>query len=370
MVGLILSWTQSSSWHPAPPGHQLVADMLFMHYAEVFLGAMKRLDGAAPGVTASQLRGLEDFAPDNAAAAVAGNRKIPEVEMRWRSTKPSLRDDLNLGVGAVYDADEHGENNNDRDSVFMGGGRGDILPPPAWCSEEMLCTGAGNYRCSSTYLPLAGGETASRLVNMVVASEEEEGTATPPVLNHDHSSYFVEPSVGRWAVTLNEVAPNLKAYLDIVPPAGFHHPIDMKWCLVGDQASGPIEFEFETVGIPPGKQKEKKGEIGKEDGDQSRRAMTEQQQQQQVNWVPQNERVVVCMPDFIEHADLTNQTQVVFRVDGVEAHAEELVQGHMVEGACVVLAAHVVGVGQHRLIVEPRQSGEPYVAISHVVYPA
>lgn len=348
--------------------------MLFMHYAEVFLGAMNRLDGAAPGVTASQLRGLDDFDADNSSAAAAtasassgGGESLEIPSMRSRKL---LRDTLGLGVGAVYDDDK-----DDDDSVYMGGGRGNILPPPAWCADERLCMGAGNYRCSTTYFPLAGGERGSRLVTMVV--ESEEGATTTPVRNLDHSEYFMEPSVGRWAVTLNEEAPNLKEYLDIVPPAGFHHPIDMKWCLVGDQASGPIEFEFETVGIPPGRQEEEGGGEegveegrrvdGKEDHDRSRRAMTEQQQ---VNWVPQGMRVVVCKPDFIEHAELTDSTQVRFRVDGVEAPAEELLQGHMHEGSCVVLLADVVGAGRHRLTVEPLHSGEPYVAISHVLYPA
>lgn len=44
------------SWHPGPVSHELVADMLFMHYGKVFLSAIDRLEEAAPGLTAAQLR--------------------------------------------------------------------------------------------------------------------------------------------------------------------------------------------------------------------------------------------------------------------------------------------------------------------------
>lgn len=43
-------------WHPAPAGHELVADMLFMHYGKLFLEAIDPLEQASPGVTAAQLR--------------------------------------------------------------------------------------------------------------------------------------------------------------------------------------------------------------------------------------------------------------------------------------------------------------------------
>ncbi|CAM9497882.1 unnamed protein product, partial [Laminaria digitata] len=43
-------------WHPGPSGHLLLADMLFMHYAEVFLSALGRLEDVAPGVTGAELR--------------------------------------------------------------------------------------------------------------------------------------------------------------------------------------------------------------------------------------------------------------------------------------------------------------------------
>lgn len=38
-------------------------------------------------------------------------------------------------------------------------------------------------------------------------------------------------------------------------------------------------------------------------------------------------------------------------------------------GSCVLLNADV-GVGRHTVRVEPLKAGEPFVAISHVLYPA
>lgn len=350
------------SWHAAPPGHQLVADMLFMHYAQVFIGALKRLDGAMPGVTASQLRGSD-----------------PEQTLSMRA----LRDTLDLGPGAVASVASSG---NDGAGIYMGGGRGDILPPPVWCADWMFCSGAGDFRCANSYFPLAGDEN-SRLLDMVW-----EGT--PAVLNADHSEYFAQPAAGHWAVTLNEVSPRLIEYLGVPPPEGFHHPIDMKWVLVGDEASGPIRFEFETIGNPPegeaapvvvgseskglvekgwdaAGEEEQKGDqeeqrIDREDNeDNGRRRATGQPE----NSVPRGSRVVVCKPDFIDRQDFTNSTQVRFRLDEAEVVAEELIQGFMKEGACVTLEAEV-GVGRHMVTVEPLQSGEPYVAISHLLYPA
>ncbi|CAM9497950.1 unnamed protein product, partial [Laminaria digitata] len=103
----------------------------------------------------------------------------------------------------------------------MGAGRGSILPPPAWCAGSSFCEAAGNYRCANTFFPLAGKE-GSRLLDMV--SER-----TPAVLNFDRKEHMVKPTEGHWAVTLNENAPNLLAYLEMTPPEGMHHPIDMKW---------------------------------------------------------------------------------------------------------------------------------------------
>lgn len=352
------------SWHAGPPGHQLVADMLFMHYAKVFIGALKRLDGEVPAITASQLRGSD-----------------PERTLDMRS----LRETLDLGPGAVASSGD------DEADVYMGGGRGDILPPPVGCADWMFCSGAGDFRCANSYFPLAGDER-SRLLDMVW-----EGT--PAVLNADHSEYFAEPMAGHWAVTLNEEARKLIEYLGVAPPEGFHHPIDMKWVLVGDEASGPINFEFETIGIPPerggvpveeevseglggeersaeeeeeqagGKEVVEEWEEQRRDRQENedngrRRAMTPPQ-----NSVPRGSRVVVCKPDFIERRDFTDSTQVRFRLDGVEVTAEELVQGFMKRGACVTLEAEV-GVGRHMVTVEPLESGVPYVAISHLLYPA
>lgn len=351
------------SWHAGPPGHQLVADMLFMHYAKVFIGALKRLEDAVPGVTASRLRGSDT-----------------EHTLSMRS----LREVLRLGPGAVASSGD------DEGDVYMGGGRGDILPPPARCADWMFCSGAGNYRCSNSYFPLAGDES-SRLLDMVW-----EGT--PPVINADHSVYFAEPTASHWAVTLNEEAPKLIEYLGMAPPEGFHHPIDMKWVLVGDEASGPIDFEFETIGTPPerggalvveqegggqggeegggegGEEQKGDREIVKEweeqqpgdreeDEDNGRRRTTEQ------NSVPRGSRVAICKPDFIDRQDFTNSTQVRLRLDGAEVPAEELVQGFMKQGSCVTLEAEV-RVGRHRVTVEPLESGVPYVAISHLLYPA
>eukprot|EP00903_Cladosiphon_okamuranus_P013718 g12774.t1 len=346
-----------AGWHAGPPGHQLVADMLFMHYAQVFIGALKRLDGAMPGVTASQLRSSG-----------------PEQTL----SMGTLRETLDLGPGAVVSVASSGD---DEAGIYMGGGRGNILPPPVLCPDWIFCSSAGDFRCANSYFPLAGDES-SRLLDLV-----REGT--PVVLNAEHSQYFAEPAAGHWAVTLNEMAPGLLEYIGVAPPEGFHHPIDMKWVLVGDEASGPISFEFETIGNPPPEgeavpavveeeseglggekdwdaegEEEQEGDREK-DEDNSRRRATGQQE----NWVPWDSRVVVCKPDFIDRQDFTNSTQVRFRLDGAEVAAEELFQGFMKKGACVTLEAEV-GVGRHVVTVEPLQLGEPYVAVSHLLYPA
>lgn len=367
--------------------------MLFMHYAEVFLRAVERLDAAAPGVTATQLRGDSGEGGGNAAAAAAA--AITTADGR-ASNRESLREGLGLGPGAVARPDAGGD--EEEEELYMGGGRGGILPPPVWCADWMFCSEAGNYRCASSYFPLAGGG-GSRLLDMV----SERSPAA--VLNRHHSEYFAEPLSSEWAVTLNEESPNLIQYLDTAPPPGFHHPIDMKWVLVGDEASGPIEFEFETIGTPPGREhgspveeeygggvggeegrgggaeegeehdgsyeiereRRERGEGGEKDGSNNRRAL--QQGGQKTNSVPAGSRVVVCKPDFIDRQDFTNSTQVRFHVDGVEAPAEDLWQGFMMPGSCVTLEAEV-GVGRHKVTVESLESGAPYVAVSHLLYPA
>lgn len=351
--------------------------MLFMHYAEVFLKAVGRLEDVAPGVTARQLRDSGgERKPDDAAA--------PSSERETRESihdLTSLRETLGLGVEVV----------DDDDSVYMGGGRGDFLPPPAWCAEWRFCSGAGSFRCASTYFPQAAGN-GSRLVGMVSAK-------SPAILNLDHKDVIAEPTSGHWAMTLNEEATSLLEYIRTVPPEGFHHPIDLKLVLVGDAASGAIEFEFETIGVPAGTQgwlfeegNEEEEEDGKDDRAKGRASGSEDQeaakedkvdeeeeeagshramqdQLQQTNSMPQDSRVVICKPDFIKRVDFTDSTQVTFRVDGVVATAEELEQGFMTQGSCVILEADV-GVGRHTVSVEPLQSGAPYVAVSHVLYPA
>lgn len=185
-----------------------MSDMLFMHYAKVFLSAMERLDVARPGITAAGLQNLD--------ALSSGG-------------KNSLREALGLGEAAGNGSDRSDSNKSGGDggdgsgnaAAFMGGGRATILPPPAWCKGWRFCEWAGNYRCADTYFPLAGKE-GSRLVDMI--SER-----TPAVLNRNHSEYFMEPSRGRWVVTLNEESQKIKDYLQVPPPEGFHHPIDMKW---------------------------------------------------------------------------------------------------------------------------------------------
>lgn len=184
--------------------------MLFMHYAAVFMKALERLDGVSPGITAAGLR---------------------QHDALFGTGRNSLRESLGLGVvGVTIAADRGGgsttpDNNSDESAnaaaAYMGGGRGDILPPPVWCKGWRFCDWAGSYRCANTYFPLAG-KGGSRLLEML--SER-----TPAVLNRNRSENFVEPSPGRWAITLNEEARGIKYYLKMPSPDGFHHPIDMKW---------------------------------------------------------------------------------------------------------------------------------------------
>lgn len=65
-------------------------------------------------------------------------------------------------------------------------------------------------RCANTYYPL-GGNQGSRLLDMIVASEdgervESDGSHKHPHLVNGHmKNLLVAPTEGRWAVTLNEV---------------------------------------------------------------------------------------------------------------------------------------------------------------------
>lgn len=187
-----------------------MGDMLFMHYAAVFLSALERLHAMRPGITIAGLRN-QDALSSGGRSSLRESLGLGEVDDNGSGGSGS-------GSGSGSGGDGDGSGNA---AAFMGGGRGEILPSPAWCKGWRFCDWAGSYRCANTYFPLAGKE-GSRLIDMV--SER-----TPAVLNRNRSEYFVEPSRGRWAVTLNEQAPSLKKYLGMPPPEGFHHPIDMKW---------------------------------------------------------------------------------------------------------------------------------------------
>lgn len=191
--------------------------MLFMHYGAVFLSALERLEVVRPGITASGLRQHETLSERGMGIL----RESLGLDAGGMSV-------TNAAAGADGGSTAPGNDNvnsskssSNSTGAYMGGGRGDILPPPAWCKGWRFCDWAGSYRCANTYSPLAGRD-GSRLVDMV--SER-----TPTVLNRHRLENFVEPSPGRWAVTLNEESANIKAYLQVPPPEGFHHPIDMKW---------------------------------------------------------------------------------------------------------------------------------------------
>ncbi|CBJ48305.1 conserved unknown protein [Ectocarpus siliculosus] len=331
-------------WHAGPTGHLLVADMLFMAYAEVFLRALERLNGVKPGITAAGLRQLN---------ALSANGRL------------NLWESLGLDGGGATDArpDLHGEataadsqSGSNNYPAFMGGGRGDILPPPSWCKGYRFCQGAGSYR----------------------------------------SEYFVEPSQGHWAVTLNEEAQSIKDYLKVSPPRGFHHPIDYKWVLVGDAAAGPIEFEFETLGIPPaGRHRRRRAKVEEgEEEDAHTFSSSAGREEPAPESAGANEefsnsagidaektrptedatdfdsRVTVCKPDFIDRVQFNETSGVRFSVDGIQVETTvELVQVGLHVQSCALLDV-AVGVGRHTVKVEPLKVGEPYVAISHVLYPA
>lgn len=294
------------SWHPGPRAHQLVADLLFMHYAHVFLSALERLETVSPGATAQQLRD-ETEAGKATLLAAAGVNNSQEVS----------------GDG----------------SEFMGTGRGTMLPDPKWCKGWLFCENAGNYRCSNTYYPL-GGTEGSRLLDMV--------SERTPVLNADLNEVTVEPAEDHWAVTLNEEKKVFFNYLKVPDPEGMHKPIDMKWVLVGNRISGPIEFEFETKGVV--------GKNSTEGGDGAR-AM-------------ENSRVVVCKPDFIDRVELTDTDGVRYKIDGEETSVfKKLGQRYLKSNSCVILAAQI-GMGRHTLSIESLSTGRHLVCISHVIYPA
>lgn len=117
-------------------------------------------------------------------------------------------------------------------------------------------------------------------------------------------------------------------------PEGFHKPIDAKWVLVGDKSSGPIEFEFVTAGAEAA-----------------------------------DSRVVVCRPDFIARVEFEDPGGVRFSIDGVVTSVVPAESDGISTKSCSVLTAGIAP-GRHRLTVEPLRRGEPFVAISHVIYPA
>lgn len=317
--------SMGNSWHPAPAGHRLVADILFMHYAKVFLRAMSRLEKVSPGWTATELR---------------------------KQNEASIH---SLGVSLELWEDEHRSNEagdyalvSRSNSLFMGGGRGRALPSPSWCTSWRFCRGAGNYRCANTYYPLAGGE-GSRLLDMV-----SERTS---VLNSKCKNLVVKPNTGHWSLTLNEEKPSILEYLKTGrAPKGKHLPIDTKWVLVGNKASGPIEFEFETLGVPQTRA--------------SKDVSVNGTAAEGTTVAVDDSRVVVCKPDFIRRVELGSAGDVRYSIDGVQTMTVRLLSHFgLHEGSCVLLAAEI-GVGRHTLTVEPLKDGQPYVAISHIIYPA
>lgn len=82
-----------------------------------------------------------------------------------------------------------------------------------------------------------------------------------------------------------------------------------------------------------------------------------------------NSRLVVCRPDFIDRVDFADAAAVRFSVDGVATTVVPPEENGLVTTSCSLLAAEI-GPGRHRLRVEPLKEGEPFVAISHVIYPA
>lgn len=162
------------SWWRGPKGSELVADVLFMNYANIFLNVLERLESTAPAATAQQLRRESEHFKLNRKAAV-GSETSEEVS---------------------------------RDGgISMGAGRGEILPAPRWCRGWRFCEGAGNYRCANTYLPL-GRRKGSRLVDLVA-----ERT---PVVNSNRTQFTAEPTAAHWALTLDEVKPNILAYMSAI----------------------------------------------------------------------------------------------------------------------------------------------------------
>lgn len=80
--------------------------------------------------------------------------------------------------------------------------------------------------------------------------------------------------------------------------------------------------------------------------------------------------ILTSSQDFITRVAFNESSEVRFTVDGVHVSTAEVDQQYgLYRGSCVLLEAQV-GVGRHTVRVEPLRAGEPFVAISHVLYPA
>lgn len=200
-------------------------------------------------------------------------------------------------------------------------------------------------------------------------------------------------------------------------PEGLHKPIDTKWVLVGDAASGPIEIEFYTSGVkratrslfdhdngnggnrqpeirlgeasdgfPQGREAGVRGNgddlsgadaaAEQEEADKRTTRGARKAEEIAATTVVGREgeekhrsRVAVCKPDFIDRVRFDDEKGVRFSVDGVITSVVPGGGGHLATKSCALLAAEI-GPGLHRLTVEPLRKGEPLVAISHVIYPA
>lgn len=226
--------------------------------------------------------------------------------------------------------------------------------------------------------------------------------------------------------------PALDYMINAKAPEGFHKPIDTKWVLVGDKHSGPIEFEFFTAGVggfaralahagdggdarseieggvqpedfsreeeargvregSPGPDAAGQGEAGSQATGCARKlaegATTtppSPRPKRSVTTVTTlsaptvgggygvkepRSRVAVCKPDFIDRVGFGDANGVRFSVDGVITSVVPGGGDALATRSCSLLAAEI-GPGLHRLRVEPLREGEPYVAISHIIYPA
>ncbi|CAM9369104.1 unnamed protein product [Ectocarpus sp. 4 AP-2014] len=424
-------------WHPAPAGHELVADMLFMHYGKLFLEAIDLLEQASPGLTAAELREKHEQQGqqpqqersrehDGGASSDHGTISMEAL----RKAVGLAGDNPNVFVRRPDDQARRGGGEGEESPIrppptecsYMGGGRGrGVLPPAEWCSGAH-CQEAGNYRCANTYYPLDGNQ-GSRLLDMVVSDSDGEGEGEGAgengdpgnpagLFNRDAEKLRASPSEGRWAVTLNEVSRPAINYMRYGrAPEGYHKPIDVKWVLVGDAGSGPIEFEFFTGGVPLDEAMDRKVtarsaaavvmatgvqgvegaamhglEAAGEHPEAAAGATAVARAGGQAGVLPLgpveaaaaaalagtkgvDSRVVVCKPDFIERVDFADPGGVVFSIDGVETSVVPAEEDGLMTQSCSLLAAEV-GPGRHRLEVAPLRRGEPFVAISHVIYPA